>query len=35
MLLAYISIIAAGVARLPGILPYGPLAFSGLPTSRR
>lgn len=30
MLLAYISIIAAGVARLPGILPYGPLAFFGI-----
>ena len=27
MLLAYISIIAAGVARLPGMLPYGPFAF--------
>ena len=30
MLLAYISIIAAGVARLPGVLPYGPLAFFGI-----
>ena len=30
MLLAYISIIAAGVARLPGILPYGPFAFFGI-----
>ena len=30
MLLAYISIIAAAVARLPGMLPYGPLAFFGL-----
>jgi hypothetical protein len=30
MLLAYVSIITAGVARLPGILPYGPLAFFAL-----
>ena len=30
MLLAYISIIAAGVARLPGLLPYGPLLFFGI-----
>lgn len=30
MLLAYISIIAAGVARLPGVLPYGPLMFFGI-----
>lgn len=30
MLLAYISIIAAGVARLPGVLPYGPFAFFGI-----
>ena len=30
MLLAYISIIAAAVARLPGILPFGPLMFFGL-----
>jgi hypothetical protein len=30
MLLAYISIIAAAVARFPGLLPYGPLAFFGL-----
>jgi len=30
MLLAYISIIAAGVARLPGILPYGPFVFFGI-----
>lgn len=30
MLLAYISIIGASVARLPGILPYGPLAFFGI-----
>ena len=30
MLLAYISIIAAGVARLPGMLPYGPLVFFGI-----
>lgn len=30
MLLAYISIIAAGVARLPGLFQYGPLAFFGI-----
>jgi hypothetical protein len=30
MLLAYISIMAAAVARLPGVLPYGPLVFFGL-----
>jgi hypothetical protein len=30
MLLAYISIITAAVARLPGLLPYGPLVFFGL-----
>jgi FtsH-binding integral membrane protein len=30
MLLAYISIIVAAVARLPGVLPMGPLAFFGL-----
>jgi hypothetical protein len=30
MLLAYVSIITAGVARLPGVLPYGPLMFFGL-----
>ena len=30
MLLAYISIIAAGVARLPGVLPYGPFMFFGI-----
>jgi hypothetical protein len=30
MLLAYISIIVAAVARLPGLLPLGPLAFFGL-----
>ena len=30
MLLAYVSIIAAAVARLPGVLPLGPLAFFGL-----
>ncbi len=30
MLLAYISIITAAVARLPGVLPLGPLAFFGL-----
>ena len=30
MMLAYISIIVAAVARLPGVLPYGPLAFFGL-----
>lgn len=30
MLLAYISIIAAAVARVPGVLPFGPLGFYGL-----
>lgn len=30
MLLAYISIITAAVARLPGVLPYGPPMFFGL-----
>jgi hypothetical protein len=30
MLLAYIAIIAAAVARLPGVLPLGPLGFYGL-----
>jgi hypothetical protein len=30
MLLAYISLVAAGVARLPGLLQYGPLMFFGL-----
>ena len=30
MLLAYVSIVVAAVARLPGVLPYGPLAFFGL-----
>jgi len=30
MMLAYISIIVAAVARLPGVLPYGPPAFFGL-----
>jgi hypothetical protein len=30
MLLAYISIIVAAVARLPGVLPFGPLGFFGL-----
>jgi hypothetical protein len=30
MVLAYISIIAAAVARLPGVLPLGPLGFFGL-----
>jgi hypothetical protein len=30
MLLAYVSIIAAPVARLPGVLPLGPFAFYGL-----
>jgi hypothetical protein len=30
MLLAYISILAAAVARLPGVLPLGPLWFYGL-----
>jgi hypothetical protein len=30
MLLAYISIMAAAMARLPGVLPLGPFAFYGL-----
>ena len=30
MLLAYVSIIVAAVARLPGVLPLGPPAFFGL-----
>ncbi len=30
MLLGYISILAAGVARLPGVLPLGPFGFYGL-----
>lgn len=30
MLLAYISILAAAVARLPGVLPLGPFGFFGL-----
>ena len=30
MLLAYVSIIAAAAARLPGVLPLGPLAFYGI-----
>jgi uncharacterized membrane protein len=30
MLLAYVSIIVAAVARLPGVLPLGPLGFFGL-----
>ncbi len=30
MLLAYISILTAAVARWPGVLPYGPLMFFGL-----
>ena len=30
MMLGYISIIVAAVARLPGVLPYGPPAFFGL-----
>jgi hypothetical protein len=30
MLLAYVSIIAAAIARLPGVLPLGPLVFFGL-----
>jgi hypothetical protein len=30
MLLAYLSIITAAIARLPGVLPYGPPAFFGL-----
>jgi hypothetical protein len=29
-LLAYLSIITAAMARLPGVLPHGPLAFYGL-----
>jgi uncharacterized membrane protein len=29
MLLAYVNLIAAAVARLPGVLPLGPLAFYG------
>jgi uncharacterized membrane protein YozB (DUF420 family) len=29
MLLAYVSLLAAAVARLPGVLPMGPLAFYG------
>jgi hypothetical protein len=29
MLLAYISILTAAVARWPGVLPLGPLAFYG------
>jgi hypothetical protein len=29
MLLAYVSIIVAAVARLPGVLPLGPLGFFG------
>jgi hypothetical protein len=30
MLLAYVSIIVAALARLPGVLPLGPPAFFGL-----
>jgi hypothetical protein len=30
MLLAYVSLIAAAVARLPGVLPLGPFAYYGL-----
>ena len=30
MLLAYVSIVVAAVARLPGVLPLGPLAFFGV-----
>ena len=30
MLLAYVSIITAAIARLPGVLPLGPPAFFGL-----
>jgi hypothetical protein len=30
MLLAYVSIITAAVARIPGVFPYGPFAFFGL-----
>lgn len=30
MLLGYISLIAAGIARIPGMLPYGPFMFFGL-----
>jgi len=30
MLLAYVSILTAAVARWPGVLPYGPLVFFGL-----
>jgi hypothetical protein len=30
MLLAYVSIVVAAVARLPGVLTMGPLAFFGL-----
>jgi hypothetical protein len=30
MLLAYVSIVAAAVARLPGVLPLGPFGFYGL-----
>jgi len=30
MVLAYVSIITAAVARLPGILPFGPLVFFGV-----
>jgi uncharacterized membrane protein YozB (DUF420 family) len=30
MILAYVSIITAAVARMPGILPFGPLVFFGI-----
>lgn len=30
MLLAYVAIVTAGVARIPGVLPFGPLAFFAL-----
>ena len=30
MLLAYVSVLAAATARLPGVLPFGPLVFFGL-----
>jgi len=30
MLLAYVSIMAAPAARLPGVLPLGPFAFYGI-----
>lgn len=30
MLLAYVPLLVAGVARIPGVLPHGPLVFYGL-----